>query len=56
MDKDRHLIHDNAFDVYERASYGHGCEIQPITDDKHKKCEFYTKIGSLQEKKVIKFN
>lgn len=37
MDKDRHLIHDSAFDVYERASYGHGCEIQPITDDKHKK-------------------
>lgn len=37
MDKDRHLIHDNTFDVYERASYGHGCEIQPITDDKHKK-------------------
>lgn len=40
MDKDRHLIHDTAFDVYERASYGHGCEIQPITDDKHKKCKF----------------
>lgn len=39
MDKDRHLIHDSAFDVYERASYGHGCEIQPITDDKHKKCK-----------------
>lgn len=38
MDKDRHLINDNAFDVFERASYGHGCEIQPINDDKHKKC------------------
>lgn len=37
MDKDRHLINDNAFDVFERASYGHGCEIQPIFDDKHKK-------------------
>lgn len=37
MDKDRHLINDNAFDVFERASYGHGCEIQPISDDKHKK-------------------
>lgn len=39
MDKERHLIQDNAFEVYERASYGHGCEIQQITDDKHKKCE-----------------
>lgn len=39
MDKERHLIQDNAFEVYERASYGHGCEIQPITDEKHKKCK-----------------
>lgn len=39
MDKDRHLILDPAFDVFERASYGRGCEIQPIIDDKHKKCE-----------------
>lgn len=39
MDKERHLIQDNAFEVYERASYGHGCEIQQITDDKHKKCK-----------------
>ncbi len=38
MDKDRHLILDQAFDVFERASYGRGCEIQPIVDDKHKKC------------------
>lgn len=38
MDKERHLIQDAAFDVFERASYGHGCEIQPIVDDKHKKC------------------
>lgn len=37
MDKDRHLINDDTFDVFERASYGHGCEIQPISDDKHKK-------------------
>lgn len=36
---DRHLVADASFDVYERASYGHGCEIQPIVDDKHKKCE-----------------
>lgn len=41
MDKDRHLVHDSAFDVYERASYGHGCEIQPIVDDKHKKCNVH---------------
>lgn len=39
MDKERHLVQDNAFEVYERASYGHGCEIQPIADDKHKKCK-----------------
>lgn len=38
MDKNQHLVHDTAFDVYERASYGHGCEIHPITDNKHKKC------------------
>lgn len=38
MDKGRHLIPDVAFEVYERASYGHGCEIQPIVDEKHKKC------------------
>ncbi|XP_037954207.1 uncharacterized protein LOC119684272 isoform X2 [Teleopsis dalmanni] len=37
MDKERHLILDATFDVFERASYGHGCEIQPIVDDKHKK-------------------
>lgn len=39
MDVDRHLVHDTSFDVYERASYGHGCEIQPITDEKNKKCK-----------------
>lgn len=38
MDKDRHLVLDPAFDIFERASYGRGCEIQPIIDDKHKKC------------------
>ncbi|SPP75921.1 Hypothetical predicted protein [Drosophila guanche] len=37
MDKERHLILDAAFDIFERASYGHGCEIQPIVDEKHKK-------------------
>ncbi|XP_060655829.1 uncharacterized protein LOC132791066 isoform X1 [Drosophila nasuta] len=37
MDKERHLILDAAFDIFERASYGHGCEIQPIMDEKHKK-------------------
>lgn len=41
MDTSRHLVHDNAFDVYERASYGRGCEIQPIADDKHKQCSFW---------------
>lgn len=41
MDTSRHLIHDDAFDVYERASYGRGCEIQPITDEKHKQCTFH---------------
>lgn len=40
MDKGRHLIPDDAFEVYERASYGHGCEIQPIADEKHKKCKY----------------
>lgn len=37
MDKNRHLVPDQAFDVYERASYGHGCELQPINDPKHQK-------------------
>lgn len=40
MDTSRHLMHDDAFDVYERASYGRGCEIQPIADEKHKQCTF----------------
>lgn len=39
MDKTRHLVPDPSFDVYERASYGHGCEIKQMIDDKHnKKC------------------
>jgi hypothetical protein len=39
MDKERHLIVDKPFDIFERASYGQGCEVQPIIDDKHnKKC------------------
>lgn len=38
MDKERHLVLDPGFDIFERASYGRGCEIQPIIDDKHKKC------------------
>lgn len=29
MDHDRHLIPDDGFDVFERASYGRGCEIVP---------------------------
>ena len=41
MDRDRHLIADPSFDVYERASYGHGCEIRPIPEDKNdKKCKY----------------
>jgi len=43
MDKVRHLILDEAFDIFERASYGHGCEIQPIVDEKHKKCKYNQK-------------
>lgn len=27
------MIHDKGFDVFERASYGKGCEIQPFTHD-----------------------
>lgn len=37
MDKARHMMPDPSFDIYERASYGHGCEIRPITDDKGNK-------------------
>lgn len=39
MDKERHLVPDISFDVFERASYGLGCEIQPIVDEKHNKCK-----------------
>ena len=40
MDKDRHLIGDKSFDVFERASYGQGCEVQPINEhDKANKCK-----------------
>lgn len=42
MDKDRHLIGDHGFDVFERASYGKGCEIQPFDHDhnhKSNKCK-----------------
>ncbi|KAI9582521.1 hypothetical protein GQX74_009908 [Glossina fuscipes] len=47
MDKERHLILDTAFDIFERASYGHGCEIQPIVDNKHnKKSVCYLGYGS----------
>ena len=39
MDKDRHLIDDQSFDVFERASYGYGCEIeQKEVDEKNVKC------------------
>lgn len=33
MDKDRHLIEDKGFDIFERASYGKGCEIQPLNHE-----------------------
>lgn len=33
MDKDRHLISDKGFDVFERASYGKGCEVKPFDHD-----------------------
>ncbi|XP_061512208.1 uncharacterized protein LOC1279963 [Anopheles gambiae] len=46
MDKDRHLVPDESFDVFERASYGQGCEIQPIIDDKHSKKFCYLGYGS----------
>ncbi|XP_050086227.1 uncharacterized protein LOC126571606 [Anopheles aquasalis] len=46
MDKDRHLVPDESFDVFERASYGQGCEIQPIVDDKHNKKFCYLGYGS----------
>uniref|UniRef100_A0AAG5DRB9 Apple domain-containing protein n=1 Tax=Anopheles atroparvus TaxID=41427 RepID=A0AAG5DRB9_ANOAO len=46
MDKDRHLVPDETFDVFERASYGQGCEIQPIIDDKHNKKFCYLGYGS----------
>jgi len=39
MDKERHFVTDTSFDIFERASYGNGCEIQPIVDDKNKKCK-----------------
>ncbi|XP_050078960.1 uncharacterized protein LOC126565793 [Anopheles maculipalpis] len=45
MDKDRHLLPDESFDVFERASYGQGCEIQPIIDDKHNKKFCYLGYG-----------
>ncbi len=42
MDKDRHLIPDKQFDIFERASYGHGCEIgaAPSDDTKNSKRKF----------------
>ncbi|XP_065081067.1 uncharacterized protein LOC135703711 [Ochlerotatus camptorhynchus] len=62
MDKDRHLVFDEGFDVFERASYGQGCEIQPIIDDKHAKKFCYLGYGSPAKllssaiKKVISVN
>ncbi|XP_067632029.1 uncharacterized protein [Eurosta solidaginis] len=58
MDKEHHLIQDKIFDVFERASYGHGCEIQPIVDEKHKKLCYLgygspAKLLSTAIKKVI---
>ncbi|XP_055644671.1 uncharacterized protein LOC129780428 isoform X2 [Toxorhynchites rutilus septentrionalis] len=46
MDRERHLVFDEGFDVFERASYGQGCEIQPIIDDKHHKKFCYLGYGS----------
>ncbi|XP_055593416.1 uncharacterized protein LOC129744747 isoform X2 [Uranotaenia lowii] len=62
MDKERHLVFDEGFDVFERASYGQGCEIQPIIDDKHQKKFCYLGYGSPAKllssaiKKVISVN
>ncbi|XP_058448113.1 uncharacterized protein LOC131428297 isoform X1 [Malaya genurostris] len=62
MDRDRHLVLDEGFDVFERASYGQGCEIQPIIDDKHQKKFCYLGYGSPAKllssaiKKVISVN
>jgi len=40
MDHDRHLIPDDGFDVFERASYGRGCEIVPHEHNhQNPKCE-----------------
>lgn len=46
MDKSRHMIEDKGFDLFERASYGKGCEIQPfIHDHNHgQKCELCCNI------------
>ncbi|XP_055680028.1 uncharacterized protein LOC129788061 isoform X2 [Lutzomyia longipalpis] len=58
IDKDRHLVADPTFDIYERASYGHGCELQPIVDEKHQKLCYLgygspAKLLSSAIKKVI---
>lgn len=55
MDKERHLILDAAFDIFERASYGHGCEIQPIVDEKHKKCEWTKRQNSQSQLEPVSF-
>lgn len=50
MDKDRHLINDKGFDVFERASYGKGCEIKPFEHDHEshgQKREFVSFLASL---------
>ncbi|XP_063697632.1 uncharacterized protein LOC134828584 [Culicoides brevitarsis] len=46
MDQKRHMMPDPSFDIYERASYGHGCEIRPMTDDKANKKLCYLGYGS----------
>ncbi|GAB0088372.1 uncharacterized protein DMENIID0001_027770 [Sergentomyia squamirostris] len=58
IDKDRHLVADPSFDIYERASYGHGCELQPIVDEKHQKLCYLgygspAKLLSAAIKKVV---
>lgn len=53
MEKERHLIDDASFDVFERASYGYGCEIeQKEIDDKNVKCKDIFK-QNLHNKKII---
>lgn len=57
MDKNRHLIEDQGFDVFERASFGKGCEIQPfIHDHSHgNKCKLDVNLYVIDLLHLIKF-